>query len=171
MQLEESRLKITDLIHREVRENLGGDYSKLMIGGFSQGAALALYVASNLTPDESAESSDGPIRKKKDEKKSKRGPMVKSEYQSQFDEPFTRNKYYNKSSEMQVDDQLNEKSHFRKIKNEDDDIKEIKKFNINLGAVIFCSGFLLFKNPSTEIFRINQFPIFVYHGVYDDMIN
>ena len=74
---------------------------------------------------------------------------------------------------MQVDDQLNAKSDLKKkIKNEGDNIEETKKRNNNnLGAVIFCSGFLLFKNPSTEIFKINQFPIFVYHGEYDDMIN
>ena len=64
-----------------------------MIGGFSQGAALALYVASKLTPDtESVKNSDEPESEKEEERKIKRGPKVKSEYQSQLDEPFSKNK-------------------------------------------------------------------------------
>ena len=168
-QLEESRLKITKLIHNEVRENLGGDYSKLMIGGFSQGAALALYIASKLTPDKSTKSRDGPIRK--NEKESKWETKVKFEYQSKFEASFLRSKFDNKSSEMKVNYQLNGTFYIKqKIKNEGDNIEETKKSDHNLGAVIFCRGFLLFKNPSTEIFKINKFPIFVYHGAHDEII-
>jgi len=44
-QLTESKDRVTSVINSEVSDNLGGDYKKLLIGGFSQGAALALYTA------------------------------------------------------------------------------------------------------------------------------
>ena len=42
---------------------------------------------------------------------------------------------------------------------------------VSLGAVIFLSGLLLYKQPEKEIFKYNKFPIFVYHGTDDDMID
>ena len=44
-QLIESKERVTEVIKEEIKENLGGDASKLFIGGFSQGAALSLYTA------------------------------------------------------------------------------------------------------------------------------
>ena len=42
--LQESKERVNSVIETEV-ELLGGDYKKILIGGFSQGAALSLYTA------------------------------------------------------------------------------------------------------------------------------
>ena len=47
-QLKESEERVVNIIKKEVEDNLNGDYKQLMIGGFSQGAALSLYVACRL---------------------------------------------------------------------------------------------------------------------------
>lgn len=47
-ELKESQERVTKVINDEVTNNLNGDYSKLFIGGFSQGAALSLYTAFEL---------------------------------------------------------------------------------------------------------------------------
>ena len=43
--------KILNIVNEEIKENLGGDSTKIFIGGFSQGAALAFYVACEFEGD------------------------------------------------------------------------------------------------------------------------
>ena len=70
------------------------------------------------------------------------------------------------------DAKLNDKYSIKKKTIFDRDrVEETKTTDTSLGAVIFWSGFHLFKKPYNEIYKTNTFPIFVYHGLYDKMID
>ena len=174
--LETWKLKISELIHDEVQNNLGGDYSKLFIGGFSQGAGVALYIASKLTIDSKY------FNKNVKEKYSgvKYASYQKDVYQSNS-KSRSKSLHYSKISSgvnaPKPSYPIIGSEYFNSYKYPAykpkgvQHFEESKETNANLGGVIFWSGLLLFKNPTKDIFKLNKFPIFVYHGTHDQMID
>ena len=157
-QLEEWRIKITELIHSEVQTYLGGDYSKIMIGGFSQGAAVALYVASTLKNcSNEVTNCQGSCQIELC------NPV---EIKNAIDFKENTDQEQSSKQNLEVDPSIDVEN-----SNVVDHNKLIKPKDTNVGCVIYCSGLHLFKNPENEIYKLNKFPIFVYHGVYDDMID
>ena len=139
-----------------------------MIGGFSQGAAVALYVAAKLKVEEYFDDSDNEIISRSSKRNSKSiKRRVKRHHRNSIDDQEILDKYYAKTHRSRFKDLTSIKNKER----EDIESEEDKNEDASVGAVIFWSGLHLFKKPEKEIFKINKFPIFVWHGIYDEMVD
>ena len=154
-----------------MHNNLGGDYSKIIIGGFSQGAAVALYVAAKLKAEKYSDWFDSEVSRSissgsSSSTKSRRA-RENSSNSTDSQEEFEFDQHYTKANR----DRFKDLKSIKNTSSESTDNEEGKCVDTSVGAVIFWSGFHLFDKPEKEIFRNNKFPIFVYHGVFDEMID